>query len=66
MYWRVSDSDSFEDSSGFGVETRIIGHQAGSREDSQEGLAVVHAEGGGGSDRVEVVQIAKGDGTQSV
>lgn len=50
MYWRVSDSDSFEDSSGFGVETRIIGHQAGSREDSQEGLAVVHAEGGGGSD----------------
>lgn len=46
----MSYSDSFEDSSGFGVETWIIGHQARSREDSREGMAVVQAEGGCGLD----------------
>lgn len=46
MCRRVSCSDSFEDSSGFGVEKWIIDDQSESREVSQETLAVVQIEGG--------------------
>lgn len=45
MCRRVSCSDSFEDSSGFGVEKQIMDDQSASREVSQETLAVVQIEG---------------------